>query len=103
MLLVVALFLAFAIRSLVPLPLLADGIAIDLGTHVWLLTLGIPSYWVLAAAQKLYDPSVLRGRAATVTALLWTFGYLTALLGLAIFVFQVKAYSRAIFFLFLGN
>ena len=44
----------------------------------------------------------MRGRASTVASLLWTFGYLTAFLGLAIFIFQVKTFSRAIFFLFLG-
>jgi exopolysaccharide biosynthesis polyprenyl glycosylphosphotransferase len=101
MLLVLALFLAIAVRSLVPLPLLADGVAIDLATHVWLLTVGIPIYWLLASSQRLYDASAMRGRASTVAALLWTFGYLTAFLGLAIFIFQVKAFSRAIFFLFL--
>src|SRR5262245_56684821 len=101
MLLVLALFVAFGVRSLVPLPLLSDGHAIDLGTHTWLLTVGIPLYWLLATGQKLYEPAVIRGKVATVVGLLWTFGYLTGFLGLAIFIFQVKAYSRAIFFLFL--
>jgi len=102
MVLALALFLAFAVRSLVPLPLLADGLAIDLGTHVWLLTVGVPVYWIVAWGQKLYEPTALRSRASTATSLLWTFGYLTGVLGLAIFIFQVKAYSRAIFFLFLA-
>jgi len=102
MLLVLALFLAFGVRSLVPLPLLTDGLSIDLGTHFWLLTVGIPVYWLLATGQKLYDPAAMRGRASTVAALLWAFGYLTAFLGLAIFIFQVKTFSRAIFFLFLA-
>ena len=97
MLLVLALFFAVGIRSLVPLPLLSDGAAIDLGTHVWLLTVGIPVYWLLASGQKLYDPAAMRGKSSTVAALLWAFGYLTAFLGLAIFIFQVKAFSRAIF------
>jgi exopolysaccharide biosynthesis polyprenyl glycosylphosphotransferase len=101
MLLMLALFLAFAVRSLVPLPLLTDGLAIDFGTHIWLLTVGVPVYWLLASGQKLYDPAAMRGKASTIAALLWTFGYLTAFLGLAIFIFQVKAFSRAIFFLFL--
>jgi exopolysaccharide biosynthesis polyprenyl glycosylphosphotransferase len=102
MLLVLALFVAFGARSLVRLPLLSDGHAIDLGTHIWLLTVGIPMYWLLATGQKLYDPAVMRSKASTVAALLWTFGYLTAFLGLAIFIFQVKSFSRAIFFLFLA-
>jgi exopolysaccharide biosynthesis polyprenyl glycosylphosphotransferase len=102
MLLVLALFLAFAVRSLVPLPLLADGLAIDLTTHFWLLTVGIPVYWVLAWGQKLYEASALRNQASTAAALLWAFGYLTGFLGLAIFIFQVKTFSRAIFFLFLA-
>jgi exopolysaccharide biosynthesis polyprenyl glycosylphosphotransferase len=102
MLLVLALFLAFAVRSLVPLPLLTDGLAIDLSTHFWLLSVGIPVYWILAWGQKLYDPSALRSKAATAAALLWSFGYLTGFLGLAIFVFQVKTFSRAVFFLFLA-
>jgi len=101
MLLVLALFFAVGVRSLVPLPLLSDGASIDLATHVWLLTVGIPAYWLLASGQKLYDPAAMRGRASTVAALLWAFGYLTGFLGLAIFVFQVKTFSRAIFFLFL--
>jgi exopolysaccharide biosynthesis polyprenyl glycosylphosphotransferase len=102
MLLVLALFAAFGVRSLIPLPLLADGIAIELGTHIWLLTVGVPVYWLLAGAQRLYDPAAMRARASTVAALLWTFGYLTGILGLAIFIFQVKTFSRAIFFLFLA-
>jgi exopolysaccharide biosynthesis polyprenyl glycosylphosphotransferase len=102
MLLVLALFVSVAIRSLMPLPFLTDGVAIDLGTHIWLLTVGIPVYWMLAWGQKLYDPAAMRGRASTVASLLWTFGYLTGFLGLAIFIFQVKTFSRAIFFLFLG-
>jgi len=102
MLLVLALFLAFGARSLLALPLLTDGISIDLGTHVWLLTVGVPVYWMLAWGNRLYDPAAMRGRASTVVSLLWTFGYLTGFLGLAIFVFQVKTFSRAIFFLFLA-
>ena len=101
MLLVLSLFLAYAVRSLIPLPLLQDGLTIDLGTHIWLLTVGIPVFWMLAWGQKLYDPAAMRGRASTVASLLWTFGYLTGFLGLAIFIFQVKSFSRAIFFLFL--
>jgi exopolysaccharide biosynthesis polyprenyl glycosylphosphotransferase len=77
-------------------------LGIDLGTHVWLLTIGIPGYWMLAWGQNLYDPAAMRGKASTVAALLWTFGYLTGFLGLAIFIFQVKTFSRAIFLLFLG-
>ncbi|HEX4823523.1 MAG TPA: sugar transferase [Candidatus Polarisedimenticolaceae bacterium] len=102
MLLVLALLLAFAVRSLIPFPWLRDGLGMDLPVHTWLLTLGIPIYWLLAYGHKLYDPTSLRGKASTTAALLWVFGYLTAILGLAIFIFQVKAYSRAIFFLFLG-
>ena len=102
MLLVLALFLAFAARSLLPVPWLRDGIGVDLPTHTWLLTVGVPVFWLLAYGHKLYDPTALRGRASTAAALVWVFGYLTMILGLAIFVFQVKAYSRAIFFLFLA-
>ena len=101
-LLVLALFLAFAVRSLVPLPLLTDGRTIDLGAHIWLLTVGIPVYWLLASGQRLYDPTAMRSKASTVVSLLWTFGYLATFLGLAIFIFQMKAFSRAIFFMFLG-
>jgi exopolysaccharide biosynthesis polyprenyl glycosylphosphotransferase len=102
MLIALALFLAVGVRSLVPLPLLIGGSAIDIGTHLWLLTVGIPAYWLIASGQKLYEPAAMRGRATTVVALVWTFGYLTAFLGLAIFIFQVKTFSRAVFFLFLG-
>jgi len=101
MLLVLALLIAFGVRSLVSLPFLTDGLSIDLGTHIWLLTVGIPAYWLLAEWQKLYEPSAMRRKALTVAALLWAFGYLTGFLGLAIFIFQVKTFSRAIFFLFL--
>jgi exopolysaccharide biosynthesis polyprenyl glycosylphosphotransferase len=102
MLLVLALFLAFAVRSLIPLPWLSDGLGLDLPTHTWLLTVGVPVYWLLAYGHKLYDTTALRGKASTAAALVWVFGYLTAILGLAIFIFQVKSFSRAIFFLFLG-
>jgi hypothetical protein len=44
MLLVLALFLAYGVRSLAPIPMLQDGLAIDLPTHIWLLTVGIPAY-----------------------------------------------------------
>ena len=102
MLLVLALFIAFGVRSLAPLPFLTDGLSIDLGTHIWLLTVGIPVYLFLAWGQRLYEPGAMRGKASTVAALLWAFGYLTGFLGLAIFIFQVKTFSRAIFFLFLA-
>jgi exopolysaccharide biosynthesis polyprenyl glycosylphosphotransferase len=102
MVLVLALFAAFAVRSFVAIPGLYSGLGVDLPTHTWLLTVGIPVYWLLAYGHKLYDPAAMRGRASTAAALVWVFGYLTAILGLAIFIFQVKTFSRAIFFLFLG-
>jgi hypothetical protein len=62
MLLVLALFLAFTLRSLVQLPWLREGFGVDLPTHTWLLTVGIPVYWLLAYGHKLYDPTALRPR-----------------------------------------
>jgi FlaA1/EpsC-like NDP-sugar epimerase len=102
MLLSLAFSSAFAVRALVPLPALRDGVGIDFNVHAWLLTIGIPLYWLLAWAHKLYDPAAIRGRSTMLLSMTKVFTYLTTILGLAIFLFQAKAFSRAVFFLFLA-
>jgi exopolysaccharide biosynthesis polyprenyl glycosylphosphotransferase len=93
---------AFAVRALVALPTLEDGSGIDFNDHIWMLSIGIPLYWLLAWGNKLYDFAAIRGRASTMLSLTWVFGYLTAILGLAVFLAQAKGFSRAVFFLFLA-
>jgi hypothetical protein len=93
---------AFATRALVTLPTLEDGSGIDFNDHFWMLTIGVPLYWLLAWGHKLYEFAAIRGRASTVLSLTRVFAYLATVLGLAIFLAQAKGFSRAVFFLFLG-
>jgi exopolysaccharide biosynthesis polyprenyl glycosylphosphotransferase len=102
MLLVLAFSSAFAVRALVKLPILNDGLRIDFSSHAWVLTLGIPLYWLLAWGNKLYEAPTLRSRVSTLIGLLTVTVYLSGILGLAIFIFQAKSFSRAVFFMFLG-
>jgi exopolysaccharide biosynthesis polyprenyl glycosylphosphotransferase len=101
LLLVLAFYLAFAFRALVPLGFLEDGSALDLSAHVGLLFLAVPVFLLLATAFGVYDPSRITGRAELAGALARVFLYTLALLGTAVFLFQLKAFSRAVFFLFL--
>ena len=101
MLLSLAFSCAFATRALIPLPALGDGTGIDLNVHVWMLTIGIPLYWLLAWGHNLYEPASIRRRSSMLVSMGAVFTYLAAILGLAIFLFQAKAFSRAVFFLFL--
>jgi len=39
---------AFTTRALVSLPSFGDGIGIDFNDHIWMLSIGIPLYWLLA-------------------------------------------------------
>jgi exopolysaccharide biosynthesis polyprenyl glycosylphosphotransferase len=93
---------AFTTRALVSLPSFGAGIGIDFNDHFWMLSIGIPLYWLLAWGNNLYDVAAIRGRASTLVSLTWVFAYLTTILGLAVFLFQAKAFSRAVFFLFLA-
>lgn len=102
-LLCLAFTLAFALRSFVPLPFTsAPAAPLDLLSHVWLLFLSVPLFWVLAAQSKIYlepRPSTYLGLLRAVTQPLL---YLSLMLGTAIFLFQAKGFSRAVFFLFLA-
>jgi exopolysaccharide biosynthesis polyprenyl glycosylphosphotransferase len=93
---------ALSVRALAPLPTLADGSGLDVRDHFWMLTIGIPLYWLFAWGFKLYDPASVRRRASTFVSLVWVFTYLATVLGLAIFLAQAKGFSRAVFFLFLA-
>ncbi len=101
-LLATAFVTAFAIRSLAPIPFLEEGIFIDLRLHTWLVTLGIPLYWFLANRGGLYDLSFRGTPFREILRALRVFTWLSALLGAAIFVLQLKETSRGVFFLFLA-
>jgi exopolysaccharide biosynthesis polyprenyl glycosylphosphotransferase len=92
---------AFAMRALVPIPVLRDGSGLDFNVHAWMLTIGIPLYWLLAWGHSLYEPASIRGRSSMLLSMTKVFVYLATALGLAVFLFQAKAFSRAVFFLFL--
>jgi exopolysaccharide biosynthesis polyprenyl glycosylphosphotransferase len=101
-----AFVVAYSIRAFAPLDFLpsgflADGVTVVLSAHLWMLFLCIPSFWVLASQAGLYRS--LRSRA--IGNVVWTailpFLYLSLLLGTAIFLFQKKSFSRAVFFMFL--
>ena len=102
MLLSLAFSCAFATRALVPALALHDDSGIDFNIHAWMLTIGIPLYWLLAWGHNLYDPAAIRGRSSMLVSMAKVFTYLATFLGLAIFLFQAKAFSRAVFVLFLG-
>ena len=101
MLLSLAFSCAYAARAVVPWLASHDG-GIDFNVHAWMLTIGIPLFWLLAWAHKLYDPAAIRGRSSMVVSMAKVFTYLATVLGFAIFLFQAKAFSRAIFVLFLA-
>jgi len=98
---------AYSLRAYLPLESLpggfplADGVTLVLSAHIWMLFLCIPVFWVLASQAGLYRS--LRSR--PIGNILWTaflpFLYLAMFLGTAIFLFQKKSFSRAVFFTFL--
>jgi exopolysaccharide biosynthesis polyprenyl glycosylphosphotransferase len=103
LLLCLAFTLAYGIRSFITLPFMpAPDYPLDVGSHVWLLFLSVPLFWLLAAQAKLY----LEPRPSTYAGLLLAVAqpllYLSLMLGTAIFLFQAKAFSRAVFFLFIA-
>lgn len=93
---------AFAVRAFAPLPALPPGYAISVPEHFWMLTVSLPLFWFLGAWTGHYDLSPLRSRASRIGAAAKSFAGLSALLAAAIFLFQAKSFSRAIFFLFVG-
>ena len=101
-LLVLAFSCAFATRALIPALALHVDTGIEFNVHAWMLTIGIPLYWLLAWGHKLYEPAAIRGRASMLVSMAKVFTYLATILGLAIFLFQAKAFSRAVFVLFLA-
>ena len=102
-LLCLAFTLAFVVRTSTMIPFLdAPTPRPELASHVWLLFLSVPLFWVLGAQSKIY----LEPRPTSYLGLLWAvlqpLIYLALMLGTAIFLFQAKGFSRAVFFLFLG-
>jgi exopolysaccharide biosynthesis polyprenyl glycosylphosphotransferase len=104
--LTLAFVVAYSVRAFAPLDFLprgflADGVTLVLSAHLWMLFLCIPAFWILASQAGLY--SSLRSR--PIGTILWTaflpFLYLALFLGTAIFLFQKKSFSRAVFFMFL--
>ena len=97
-LLCLAFALAFAIRSHVPLPFAPPPSPLSFFAHFWLLAIAVPLFWALSLHDRRHHDScaaeILRSVAVPVV-------YLGLLLGTAIFLFQAKSFSRAVFFLFL--
>jgi exopolysaccharide biosynthesis polyprenyl glycosylphosphotransferase len=100
-LLALGFFLAFAARSLLAFPFLADGRTIDLELHTWLLTLGVPLYWVVGHRAGLYELSFRRSVLSEALCALRAFVWLGIFLGTALFALKLKETSRAIVLLFL--
>ena len=92
---------AFTIRSLVPMDFLGPHRVPSFSAHFWLLSIGIPLFWILAGRSGLYDRSRCRSVADLLGAMARPFLSMSLLLGTAIFLFQAKTFSRAVFFMFL--
>ncbi|HEX5045292.1 MAG TPA: sugar transferase [Candidatus Polarisedimenticolaceae bacterium] len=102
LLLCLAFTLAYVVRSNLHLPFFnAPESAIDLISHVWLLFMSVPLFWLLSAQAKLYSEPRPDGYFALLLAISRPLVYLALASGTAIFLFQAKTFSRAVFFLFL--
>ena len=99
-LLCLAFGVAFTIRSLVSLPYLDSTRTIDFASHAWLLLVTLPAFWFLASSSGLYDHAREWTGGAYLLAIAKPFLYLTVFLGAFIFLVKAKAFSRAVFFLF---
>jgi exopolysaccharide biosynthesis polyprenyl glycosylphosphotransferase len=99
--LILAFAVAFTIRSVAPLPLLAP-LPLEFAVHFWLPAVAVPLFWLFGARGGLYDPATLNTTWGILKAVLRPLLLLGAVLGLAVFLFQAKAFSRAAFFMFLA-
>jgi exopolysaccharide biosynthesis polyprenyl glycosylphosphotransferase len=97
-LLCLAFVLAFLIRGYVPLPFLAPPSLLSFAVHFWLLAIAVPLFWALSRDTSQHrGASYLDELRCVATPVV----YLGLLLGTAIFLFQAKSFSRAVFFIFL--
>jgi exopolysaccharide biosynthesis polyprenyl glycosylphosphotransferase len=99
LLLCLAFAAAFHVRSNLPLPILGPPIPIAFATHFWMLAIVVPLYWALTRSDRPYAAHYEKALGLRQAAV--PYAYLGLLLGTAIFLFQAKHFSRAVFFLFL--
>ena len=59
-----------------------------LASHLWMIMLALPLFWVLASYQRLYQRLHATSRARLVANTFIVFVFLGLLLGTAIFIFQ---------------
>ena len=98
--LVLGFCLAFWVRLRLDLPMEGGRPLVE--GHLWLISLGVPLYWLLAHQAGLYTDRRHRGSLVLIRSVTWVFLELALVLGTAVFLFQAKGSSRAVFFLFLA-
>jgi exopolysaccharide biosynthesis polyprenyl glycosylphosphotransferase len=96
-----AFAVAFALRTRFPIPFLGSPERPVLSGHIWMLFLALPLFWFLASYNGLDRSLTSKSHGRLVLASLRVFLYVGLILGTAVFVFQAKTFSRAVFFLFL--
>ncbi len=101
LLLAAAFVLAFEVRSYLPLPFVEAPAPLSFAVHFWALAFAVPLFWALCnlnGDRAVHVPTSVGGVLRSVLA---PFIYFGLMLGTAIFLFQAKSFSRAVFFLFL--
>ena len=93
---------AFMIRSHVPLPFLEPPSLLSFSSHFWLLVIAVPLHWALTTKSRTDPTYARRAPLAILRGEALPFIYLGLLLATAIFLFQAKSFSRAVFFLFIA-
>lgn len=101
-LLCLAFVIALMARIFIPILYKGSPAAIDISTHLWTVALGVPLFWILASHEGVYTSYAGRSYLRVLWSVALPFLYLSALMGLAIFLLQAKLFSRAVFFMFLG-
>ena len=98
----IAFIASLWIRVLAPGILWGTPSPINLGDHFWALLITIPLNGLLSSAAGMYVNVATLSPGRTLGGIAKTYIYLISILGLAIFLFQAKSFSRAVFFLFMG-
>ena len=98
----IAFLAAFWIRLVAPELLWNRSAPIDFAAHFWAILVAIPLHAFFASAAGLYASERPFSYNRLVVAVTKNFIFLGSVLGLAIFLFQTKSFSRSVFFLFIG-
>src|SRR5437867_5886921 len=98
----IAFVMAFWIRLLAPEWLRGSSSPIDFSVHFWVVPIAIPLLCLFASGAGLYTSPAAFSYGRLLASVARIFVYLGSILGLAIFLFQAKSFSRAVLALFMG-